>query len=142
VSSGQDRRLTPLVALLTQSHLVAEAVAAIAAEGGPVPPAVISAAERLAEAVRNRAAPPAIPPPWRDSPGVQALSDAQAGAARLLTGEHTADARLDRPGLRERVGRIAGRLRGGRLIRLSAVRLMACVGVAALMSEILPLQPS
>lgn len=142
VSSGQDRRLTRLVALLTQSHLIAEATAAVAAEGGPVPPAVISAAERLAEAVRNRAPPPAIPPLWRDSPGVQALGDALAGAARLLTGERTAGAGLDRPGLRERLGQMVDQLRGGRLIWLSTIRLMACVGVAALMSEILPLQRS
>ena len=142
VSSGQDRRLAPLVALLTQSHLIAEAAAAVAAEGGTVPPAVIGAAQRLAEAVRTRASPPAIPPPWRDSAGAQALNDALAGAARLLTGERPADAALDRPGLRERLGQMAGRLRGGRLIWLSTVRLMACVGVAALMSEILPLQRS
>jgi uncharacterized membrane protein YccC len=142
VSSGQDRRLTPLVALLTQSHLIAEAVAAVAAEGGRAPPAVISAAERLAEAVRTRGAPPPIPPRWRDSPGGQALSEALAGAARLLAGEHTTDAGIDRPGLRERLGQMASELRGGRLIWLSTVRLMACVGVAALMSEILPLQRS
>ena len=142
VSSGQDRRLTPLVALLTQIHLIAEAAAAVAAEGRQVPPAVISAAERLAEAVRSGAAPPAIPPPWRDSPGAQALSEALAGAARLLTGEHTTDAGIDRPGLRDRLGQMADQLRGGRLIWLSTVRLMTCIGVAAVMSEILPLQRS
>lgn len=74
VSSGQDRRLTPLVALLTQSHLIAEAVAAVAAEGGQAPPAVISAAERLAEAVRTRAAPPAVV-------GLEEVMDAVTAAA-------------------------------------------------------------
>jgi uncharacterized membrane protein YccC len=65
-----------------------------------------------------------------------------AGAARLLTGEHTTDAGIERPGLRERLGQMADQLRGGRLIWLSTVRLMTCIGVAAVMSEILPLQRS
>jgi len=141
-SSGSDRRLMRLVALLTQSHLVAEAVATVAAEGTRAPAEMVSAAEQLAEAVRTGTAPPAIPPPWRGSPGAQALSDALAGAARLLAGERVSRTGLRRPSTRERLGQAADQLRGGRLIWLSAVRLMACVGVAALMSEVLPLQRS
>jgi uncharacterized membrane protein YccC len=141
-SSGQDRRLTRLVALLTQSHLIAEAVAALAAEGGRSPAAVIGAAEGLADAVRTGGAPPATPPPWRPGPGAQALSDALAGAARLLTGEQIPRAGLGRPSFRERLGQITDQLRGGRLIWLTALRLMVCIGVAALLSEVLPLQRS
>ena len=141
-SGGSDRRLMRLVALLTQSHLVAEAVATVAAEGTPAAAPVVAAAERLAEAVRTGTPPPQIPPPWRDSPAAQALSDALAGAARLLAGEQVSRAALPRPGGRERLRQVADQLRGGRLIWLSAVRLMACVGVAALVSEVLPLQRS
>jgi uncharacterized membrane protein YccC len=143
-SSGRDRRMMRLVALLIQSHLVAEAATAVALEGSPPPTPVTDAAERLADAIQEGTAPPVIPPPWRASPGAQALCDALAGAARLLTADRIppAQQRLRRPGLRERIGDAADQIRGGRLIRMSAVRLMACIGVAAVMSEILPLQRS
>jgi uncharacterized membrane protein YccC len=141
-SSGQDRRLTRLVALLTQSHLIAEAMAALAAAGGRPPAAVISAAEGLADAVRAGGAPPPVPPPWQRGPAAQALSEALAGAARLLTGEQIPRTGLSRPSSRERLGQTADRLRGGLLIWLTALRLMVCIGVAALLSEVLPLQRS
>jgi uncharacterized membrane protein YccC len=141
-SSGQDRRLNRLVALLTQSHLIAEAVAALAAEGGRPPVAVIRAAEGLADAVRTGAPPPAIPAPWRPGPGPDALYEAMAGAVRLLRAERVPRAGLARPSHRERIGQMADELRGGRLIWLAAVRLMVCTGVAALLSEVLPLQRS
>lgn len=141
-SSGRDRRLNRLVALLTQSHLIAEATAAVAAEGDRPAPPVIHAAEGLADAVRTSAPPPAIPPPWRAGPGARALSEAMAGAARLLTSEQVPRAGLSRPSGRERLSRMADQLRGGRLIWLAAARLMVCIGVAALLSEVLPLQRS
>jgi uncharacterized membrane protein YccC len=46
------------------------------------------------------------------------------------------------PGRRERLGELIDRVRGGRLIRMFAVRLMASIGVAAVVSEVLPLQRS
>jgi uncharacterized membrane protein YccC len=141
-SSGQDRRLNRLVALLTQSHLIAEAVAAVAAEGGRPPVAVIRAAEGLAHAVRTGAPAPAIPAPWRPGPGPHALHEAMAGAVRLLRAERVPRAGLARPSHRERIGQMADELRSGRLIWLAAVRLMVCTGVAALLSEVLPLQRS
>jgi uncharacterized membrane protein YccC len=143
-SSGQDRRIMRLVALLIQSYLVAEAVTAVALEGSPPPDAVTDAAARLADAIQDGSPPPAIPPPWRSSPGPVALCEALAGAARLLTADRipAEQQRLTRPGPRERLADAIDQVRGGRLVRLSAVRLMVCVGVAAVMSEILPLQRS
>ena len=143
-SSGRDRRIMRLVALLTQSHLVAEAVTAVALEGTPPPAAVTDAAARLADAIQDRSQPPAIPPPWRPSPGAVALCEALAGAARLLTADRipAEQQRLTRPGPRERLADAIDQIRGGQLVRLSAIRLMACIGVAAVMSEILPLQRS
>lgn len=108
-AGGRDRQMMRLVALLTQSHLLTEAVTAAHLAGNRPPPEVISATERLAEAIRT-GAPPPIPPAWDGSPAAGALTGALAGAARL--------------------------------VRLSAVRLMVCIGVAALMSEVLPLQRS
>ena len=143
-SSGRDRRIMRLVALLIQSHLVTEAVTAVALEGSPPPTAVTDAAARLADAIQYGSPPPAIPPPWRSIPGAVALCDALAGAARLLTADRipAERQRLSRPGPRERLADAIDQVRGGRLVRLSAVRLMACVGVAAVMSEVLPLQRS
>ena len=143
-SSGRDRRIMRLVALLIQSHLVTEAVTAVALEGSPPPTAVTDAAARLADAIQYGSPPPAIPPPWRSTPGAVALCDALAGAARLLTADRipAERQRLSRPGPRERLADAIDQVRGGRLVRLSAVRLMACVGVAAVMSEVLPLQRS
>jgi uncharacterized membrane protein YccC len=141
-SSGRDRRLAWLVALLTQSHLIAEAAAAVAAEGGHPGEAAVRAAEGLADAVRTGAPPPPVPPPWRPGPGARALSEALAGAARLVAGDRIPPAGLARPSRRERLGQVADELRGGRLIWLTALRLMACVGTAAVLSEVLPLQRS
>jgi uncharacterized membrane protein YccC len=143
-SSGRDRRIMRLVALLIQSHLVTEAVTAVALEGSRPPAVVTDAAARLADAIQYGSEPPAIPAPWRSRPGAVALSDALAGAARLLTADRipAEQQRLTRPGPRERLADAIDQARGGRLVRLSAVRLMACVGVAAVMSEILPLQRS
>ncbi len=141
-SSGHDRQLSRLVALLTQSHLIAEAVATIAAEGGCPPPAVVSAAERLADAVRTGGPVPETPAPWRDGPGARALSEALGGAARLLSAERVTRTGLPRPSGRERLRLMADQLRGGPLIWLAALRLMICIGVAALLSEVLPVQRS
>jgi uncharacterized membrane protein YccC len=143
-SSGQDRRIMRLVALLTQSHLVAEAVTAVALEGSPPPAAVTDAAARLADAIGDGSQPPAIPPPWRSGPGAVALCEALAGAARLLTADRipAEQQRLTRPGPRERLADAIDQARGGRLVRQSAVRLMTCIGVAAVISELLPLQRS
>jgi uncharacterized membrane protein YccC len=143
-SSGQDRRIMRLVALLIQSHLVVEAAVTVAQEGSPPPPAVTDAAGQLADAIQAGTAPPAIPPPWRSTPGAVALCDALAGAARLLTADQIPEAqqRLRRPGPRERLDDAIDKVRGGRLVQLSAIRLMVCIGVAAVLSEILPLQRS
>jgi uncharacterized membrane protein YccC len=143
-SSGRDRRLMRLVALLIQSHLLAEAGTTVALEGNRPPAEVSDAAGQLADAIQSGAAPPDIPPPWRPSAGAESLSDALAGAARLLTTDQipAAQQRLSRPGPRERLDDAIDNVRSGRLIRLSAARLMVCVGVAAVMSEILPLQRS
>ena len=91
-----------------------------------------------------------IPPAWDDSPGTLALRDAMAGVARVLsrdwsTGERTraeltAEVRApSRGGVADRIIRAVG---GGQVSRTFVVRLMACMGVAGLVSEVLPLQRS
>jgi uncharacterized membrane protein YccC len=88
-----------------------------------------------------------------------ALRDAMAGTARALSSDWSPED-LTRAGLRDRLHagvtlgysgprrlrQLAGRLfeefGGGRLSRIFTLRLMICMGVAALVSEVLPLQRS
>ncbi len=141
-SRGRDRQMMLLVAMLTQSHLVAGAAAAVAVEGRRPPREVISTAERLAGAIRSGASPPDSPV-WRGSPGAEALSDALAAATRLLKGKIPLEqGHLARPTRRERLAEAVDQVRSGRLVWLFAIRLMACVGVATILTEVLPLERS
>jgi uncharacterized membrane protein YccC len=148
-AGGIDRRLTRLVALLSQAHLVAEAAAALALSGERPPPAMIGAVDALADAIGQRDPPPEVPaPPEPASAGLLTLHEGIAGAVDLLTGRRPppvppaarATGRLERA--RSRLSHVVDQVRGGRLTRMFIVRLMASVGVAAVFSEVLPLQRS
>ena len=102
-----------------------------------------------------------IPPPWDDSPPMLVLRDAMAGAARALSSDWSPEDHT-RSGLRDlwSLGRLksvtssgSGRLAGladrlidefggGRISRIFTLRLMACMGVAGLVTEVLLLQRS
>lgn len=142
-ASGRSRQMQRLVALLIQSHLVIEAVTAAALEGGRPPPGVVSAAEQLADAIRT-GTPPPDPPAWHGSPGAEALTDALAGAVRLLTADKIPpqQRRLARPSPAERLSRVLDQIRGGPLIWIYVIRLMTCIAVASLLTDVLPLQRS
>ena len=158
---GRNRRTSRLVAALNASNLMAEAMAALAVAGTRPPPLVIDTAERLANSIRNGTQPPMIPPPWDDSPAMLTLRDAMAGAARALSSDwspedHTRSGLLDLWSLgrlksmtSSGSGRLAGladrlidEFGGGRVSRIFTLRLMACMGVAGLVAEVLPLQRS
>jgi uncharacterized membrane protein YccC len=111
---------------------------------GTTPPAsVADAVDALANSIEHDSPPPVLPPAWSDTPGARALCDALRGAARLIEGQQIAEGSQPAPpGLRARLHAAIDRIRAGRLIRLYALRLMASVGIAAVMSEILPLQRS
>jgi uncharacterized membrane protein YccC len=90
---------------------------------------------------------PPIPPPWSSSPGSLELRDALAALARAIA--WTPAPRPEpapRTPLRERaravLGALLDQLRGGRFAWTFTIRLMVCVGVAAVASEVLPLQRS
>jgi uncharacterized membrane protein YccC len=90
---------------------------------------------------------PPIPPPWSASPGSLALRDAMAGLARAIAWMPDAlPEPAARTSLRDRIGGVLGStvdlLRGGWLGQTFAIRLMICIGVAAVTSEVLPLQRS
>ena len=158
---GADARLNRLVALLNHTHLMAEAAAAMGVAGERPPPEVTSAIDALADAIRHGTPAPAVPPPWRDTPAADALHEALTGAVRLLTGTTAAQRQppgsprpapgsprpapgspRPAPGLRDRLASLADNFHAGRQIRTYAVRLMASIGVAGVLSEVLPLQRS
>jgi uncharacterized membrane protein YccC len=160
-ATGRNRRTMRLVATLNASNLTAEAAAALGIAGTRPPPLVIETVERLADSVRNGTPPPMIPPPWDDSPAMLVLRDAMAGAARALSSDWSPEDHT-RSGLRDlwSLGRLksvtssgSGRLAGladrlidefggGRISRIFTLRLMACMGVAGLVTEVLLLQRS
>jgi len=90
---------------------------------------------------------PPIPPPWSSSPGSLELRDALAALTRTIAWTPaTRPGPAPRTPLRERaramLGTLLDQLRGGRLAWTFTIRLMVCVGVAAVASEVLPLQRS
>jgi uncharacterized membrane protein YccC len=142
-STGRNRRTMGLVALLNSAHLMAEASTALGVTAQRVPPMVIESVRRLASSVRDDGPAPAIPPTWAHSAGALALRDAIVGAVRVLSGSWSPpEPRQKRP--RARAGELIERLLDGfgRTNRRFTVRLMACVLVAGVVSEVLPLQRS
>ena len=92
---------------------------------------------------------PLIPPVWSTSPGALALRDAMVNLTRVLSG-NWAPATLPPPDeapslrsrVRDRAQRVAEQLIGGRIAWEYTLRLMLCTGVAAILSEVLPLERS
>jgi len=142
-AGGRNEKMRRLVALLNQANLLAEALSALGLEGNRPPPAVADALDRVADAIAAGTAPPAIPPVPGSSPGEVALRDSLAGLACALSRDWTPPTTqpVPRQRLADRFGALADRLTS-RLTRRFAVRLMVCVGVAAVVSEVLPLQRS
>jgi len=140
-ATGRSRRRARLLGTLNASLPVAEAAIALGLAGTRPPPLIVTVVSRLADAIRDGSEPPMIPPPWDDSPATLALRDALAGAAAVLA--------RDRPEVevRARSRRPVGQalfeeLGAGTLGRIFTLRLMVCMGVAGLVSEVLPLQRS
>ena len=164
-ATGRNRRTIGLLTALNASHLMAEAVVALGVAGTRPPPLIIDTVARLADSIRTGTPPPLIPAPWDGSPAMLTLRDAMAGAARALSRDWSPEDRA-RSGLRDRLhaGAVQGAGRrlsgltgrrlhgladrlidefgGGRLSRIFTLRLMICMGVAGLVTEVLPLQRS
>jgi len=139
-----------LMAVLNASHPLAEAAAALRLEGNRPPPLVTDTIDRLADAIASggpRPGVPMVPPPWSNTPGSLALRDAMAGLAHAIEWTPEAPPRPAlRTALRDRVravlGNVRDQLQGGWLGGTFTIRLMLCVGVAGVVSEVLPLQRS
>jgi uncharacterized membrane protein YccC len=146
---GRNRRVMRLVAALNASNPMAQAATTLGVTGNRPPPLVIETVTRLADAIRTGTQAPAIPPAWDASPGALALRDAMGGAAAVLSsdwspGDRTraalaVEVRTPRYSLLDRINRAVG---GGQVGRTFVIRLMACMAVAGVVSEVLPLQRS
>jgi uncharacterized membrane protein YccC len=155
-AGGRSRRMTHLMAVLNASSRVSEAVITLRREGTRPPPLVAGTLDRLADAIAagdslpsgpHLDGMPPVPPPWSSSPGSVELRDALAALARTIAPTPAAPPEpAPRTPLRERARAVRGtlldQLRGGRLAWTFTIRLMACIGVAAVASEVLPLQRS
>lgn len=151
IAAGRNRTTMRLIAALNASNPMAQAATTMGVTGHRPPPLVIETVRRLAEAIRARGQPPMIPPVWDTSPGAVALRDAMVTAARVLArdwspGDRTraalreeAQSAAPRDGVVDRILRVVG---GGQVSRTFVLRLMACMGVAGVVSEVLPLQRS
>ncbi|HEY1626331.1 MAG TPA: FUSC family protein [Streptosporangiaceae bacterium] len=134
VSSGRNRRMMRLIAVLNASHQITEASTTLGLAGDRPPPLFIDVVRRLGSAVQDGRPAPFIPPAWDASAGARALRDALAGAARAVSGAWSPT--TEKPRRREWEPHV------GRLGWIFTARLMACMLVAGIVSEILPLQRS
>jgi uncharacterized membrane protein YccC len=145
-TSGRDRELALLVSLYHQARWAAEAAAALDYAGERPPPQAAAAADALADAVLDGAAVAAIGQPPRASPAMLALYGALNDAAGVVSG--------GKDPLPEVIGSIdwlreprrplhvlAGQVRRGVVVAFG-IRLMFCIGVATVCSEVLPLHRS
>ncbi len=142
-AGGRSRRLQRLVAILNQANLIAEATATLSREQNRPPAPVIEVVARLADSVGSGTDPPAIPALPGSSPGMTELRDALTALAGVLSGSWAPPSagRRHRPPAAQRLRAVAERV-DGRFTRNYVLRLMVCVGVAAVTSEVLPLQRS
>ena len=108
------------------------------------------AAPRGSARGRSGGALPMIPPQWSASPGALALREAMVSLARVISGSwapptvtaDTGDATGGWERLRGRLTRVGEQLVAGQIAWEFTLRLMLCTGVAAVLSEVLPLQRS
>jgi len=92
---------------------------------------------------------PMVPPQWSSSPGALELRDGMVALEGVISGNWgppAGPAQTGSPSLRARLRgsliHLGEQLVGGRLAWEYTIRLMLCTGVAAVLSEVLPLQRS
>ncbi|HKD89165.1 MAG TPA: FUSC family protein [Streptosporangiaceae bacterium] len=141
--AGRMPRLIRLMALLNQANLIGEAATALSIEGTRPPPDVSAKLDALADTIQSGAPKPTMPKLTTSTPGMNALRDELEGVARVLSGKLVYRGELlePRPPLRQRLSAAIARLTSKSSL-IFAVRLMACVGVAGVMTEVLPLSRS
>lgn len=148
---GADSRLGTLVAQLNQTHRISESVIALAATGRRPSALLPRTVDALADAIQYGEPVPEIPrPPARADTGTGpgpvelALWSALTETAALIAGQRPRAAQrgIPRRGVRGWLRDTTDEIRAGPLVRMHALRLMLCMGVAAVLSETAPLQRS
>jgi uncharacterized membrane protein YccC len=171
-TGGRNRADMHLMAILNVSHQMAEAATAERMEGERPPPWVTDTIDRLADAIERgangrarrvvaagrggitgstgsagSATPPLIPPAWSQSPGALALRDSMVTLARAISGNWTPPSAPPVPAnwrsrLRNRLFYVGEQLLGGRAAWTFTIRLMLCVAVAAVITQVVSLTRS
>lgn len=143
--SGEDRGHSRLVVLLNQAHLLADAAATLAHERNQPPPDVIDAVDAIAASLDGGSGPASAPrPAENDTPGMAALKEEIRAIVETLTdGRRAVQPRWVAQAVwQDRWRKMVDELRNGRFVRVYALRLTLCMGVAAVISEVAPLQRS
>jgi uncharacterized membrane protein YccC len=157
-SGGRMRPGMHLVAILNASHPMAEAATALQAAGERPPPRVTDTIDRLADLIAVHPESDdlrVIPPQWSASPGALALRESMVGLSRVIAGNWTPVVPADTltgsgaGGAADRAARLRAwtastvdQLTGGWVAWTFTIRLMSCMAVATVLSEVLPLQRS
>jgi uncharacterized membrane protein YccC len=150
-SGGRMRPAMHLMAILNASHPMTEAATALRASGERPPQWVIDTIDRLAGVIATHPGTgelPIIPPHWSASPGALALRESMVDLSRVISGKWTPSnavpmaAVSGRERLRTRAQDAWEQLIGGWIAWAFTIRLMTCMGVAAVLSEVLPLERS
>jgi uncharacterized membrane protein YccC len=144
--SRRDRELALLLSLLRQARLVAEATVVLDDAGERPPPQAAAQADALASAVLDGAAVSAIGAPPTASPAVFALYRVLNQAVGVVSGRSAPRPRGTGYGDWPREPArpllfLARQVRRGS-VRMFAIRLMLCIGVATVLSQALPLHRS
>ncbi len=145
-ASRRDRELALLMSLVRQARLTHEAATALEAADERPPPQAAPQADAIAGAVLDGTPVPATGAPPEASPALLALYRALNQAGDDLSGRAVPDPGVigDADWPREPARPLlvlAGQVRRG-FVRMFAIRLMLCIGVATVLSEALPVQRS
>jgi uncharacterized membrane protein YccC len=115
------------------------------------PPLVTDTIDRLADMIAvhpktpTAGSLPLIPPQWSPSPGALALRESMVSLSRVISGKWTPPSAAREPWaarLRRWADDAVEQLAGGAIAWQFTIRLMACTGVAAVLSDVLPLERS
>jgi uncharacterized membrane protein YccC len=147
-ASGRSRAAMHLIAILNASHPMTEAATALRAAQERPPPLVTDTIDRLADVITTHpqsGSLPLIPPQWSPSPGALALRESMVSLSRVISGSWTPPSVTLEPWaarLRRWADDASEQFAGGAIAWQFTIRLMACTGVAAVLSDVLPLERS
>ena len=139
--SGRDPELNRLAALLCQTHPLTEAAVTLVQEGVTAPPGLVATIEAIADAIQYGTPVAVRPPPGAHARPRRWPAPSRGGRPGVREAPPGFPA-PGRPSPPERLRDMVAETVGGRAHPDLALRLMLSIGVAALVSQALPLQRS